>query len=95
MDFFSDALDILQSNIVYYVVVGALSAWIAGRILQGQGYGILGNIVIGVIGAALGGVLFGLLGISFGGGIIHAIISAVIGSMVLVLLVSFIRKRKR
>jgi len=95
MEYFYDALDILQSNIVWFILVGALGGWIAGRILQGQGYGIVGNIVIGVIGAAVGQLVFGLLGIGFGGGTLGAIITAVIGSMVLVMLVGFIKKRKR
>jgi uncharacterized membrane protein YeaQ/YmgE (transglycosylase-associated protein family) len=63
------------------LIIGALAGWIAGRLMRGSGFGILGDIIVGIIGAFIGGWVFGLLGItaySFIGRLIVAIIGAVI-----------------
>jgi uncharacterized membrane protein YeaQ/YmgE (transglycosylase-associated protein family) len=69
-------------NILWFLVIGGLAGWIAGLIMRGGGFGIIGNIIIGVIGALLGGLLFDLLGIEAAGAIGNFVM-AVVGAVVL------------
>jgi uncharacterized membrane protein YeaQ/YmgE (transglycosylase-associated protein family) len=73
-------------------VFGAIVGWIAGLIVKGSGYGLLGDIVIGIVGANIAGWLFQALGISIGGGVVGAIIAAVIGAVILMLIIKVIRR---
>jgi uncharacterized membrane protein YeaQ/YmgE (transglycosylase-associated protein family) len=54
-------------NLVWFLLIGGLAGWIAGLIMKGGGFGILGDIVLGIVGGVLGGFLFGLLGLSSNG----------------------------
>ncbi len=78
-------------HLVWFLFVGLVAGWLAGKITKGSGFGVLGDIVIGVIGALVGGFLFRLVGI-FAGGTIGAIIVATIGAVVLVYVVGAIKK---
>jgi uncharacterized membrane protein YeaQ/YmgE (transglycosylase-associated protein family) len=78
-------------HIVWFLLVGLVAGWLAGKITSGSGFGVLGDIVIGVIGAFVGGFLFRLVGIS-AGGTLGSIIVATIGAVVLVLIVRAIRR---
>ena len=73
------------------LVVGMVAGWIAGNLMKGRGFGIVGNMVVGVVGAVLGGFLFGLLGLSVSN-IIGSLITAVVGAVVLLFAISFIKK---
>jgi uncharacterized membrane protein YeaQ/YmgE (transglycosylase-associated protein family) len=77
--------------LLWFLLVGLVAGWLAGKITKGSGYGVLGDIVIGVIGAYVGGFLFRLLGIS-AGGTIGSIIVATIGAVVLVYVVRTIKR---
>ena len=61
-------------SIIVFLIVGAIAGWLAGLIVSGGGFGLIGNIVIGIIGAVIAGTLFPYLGVSLGSGIIAAII---------------------
>ncbi len=78
-------------HIVWFLFVGLVAGWLAGKITKGSGFGVLGDIVIGVIGALVGGFLFRLVGI-FAGGTIGSIIVATVGAVVLVYVVGAIKK---
>jgi uncharacterized membrane protein YeaQ/YmgE (transglycosylase-associated protein family) len=78
-------------HLLWFLLVGLVAGWLAGKITKGSGYGVLGDIVIGVVGAYVGGFLFRLLGIS-AGGTIGSIIVATIGAVVLVYVVRTIKK---
>lgn len=52
---------------VVFLLIGAIAGWLAGLLMKGGGFGLLGNIIVGVLGAIVGGWLFGVLGISVGG----------------------------
>ena len=80
----------LQSLLVF-LIIGAIAGWLAGILVKGGGFGLLGNIVIGIIGAFIGGFIFGLLGIA-AGGLLGAIISATIGAVVLLVIVRALKK---
>jgi uncharacterized membrane protein YeaQ/YmgE (transglycosylase-associated protein family) len=73
-------------------VIGAIAGWLAGLIVGGGGFGLLGDIVVGIIGAFAGGWLAGVLGIHIGGGFIASIITATAGAVVLLVLWKLIRR---
>ena len=79
------------TSLLIFLLIGAVAGWIAGSVMKGKGYGIIGNMVIGIIGAIVGGLLFGLLGIS-AGGIIGSLVTATVGAIVLIFLVRLIKK---
>ena len=79
-------------NIVWFILVGLIAGWLAGQLMKGGGFGVIGDIVVGVIGALIGGLLFSSLGISAGGGLLGAIIVATIGAVVLIFLLRLIRR---
>lgn len=79
------------TGILIFLAIGAVAGWLAGKIMKGSGFGVVGNIVVGIVGAVLGGILFGLLGIT-AGGLLGSIAMATIGAIVLLYVVSLIKK---
>ncbi len=79
-------------GIIMFLVIGGIAGWLAGTLMKGGGFGLLGNIGVGVIGAMLGGFLFGLLGIS-ADGIIGSIVTATAGAALLLFVVGKIKNR--
>ncbi|MDX1537165.1 GlsB/YeaQ/YmgE family stress response membrane protein [Arsukibacterium sp.] len=78
-------------NFIAFLIIGALAGWIAGNIMKGKGFGLLGNMLVGIVGAFVGGFLFGLLGLaSFG--FIGSLVTATVGAIVLIYVVSLIKK---
>ncbi len=78
-------------SLIMFLVIGAVAGWLAGLLMRGGGFGLLGNIVVGVIGAFVGGFLFNLIGIS-AGGLVGSLITAVAGAAVLLFLVGLFKK---
>ena len=74
-------------------VVGGIAGWLAGLLVQGTGFGLVGDIVIGILGALIAAFLFPALGfaLTVGGGIIGAIILAFIGAVILLVIVKVIK----
>jgi uncharacterized membrane protein YeaQ/YmgE (transglycosylase-associated protein family) len=79
-------------NLLWFLIVGLIAGWLAGTLVKGGGFGLIGDLVVGVIGAILGGYLFGLFGVGSGGGLIGSIIVATIGAVVLLFLVRLIKR---
>jgi uncharacterized membrane protein YeaQ/YmgE (transglycosylase-associated protein family) len=79
-------------GILAWLIIGAIAGWLAGLLVKGGGFGLLGDIVIGIIGAFIGGWLIGMLHISIGFGFIDSILTATLGAVVLLLLVRLIKK---
>jgi len=77
--------------LIWFLIIGLIAGWLAGQVMRGGGYGIVGDMIVGVIGAFIGGWLFGLLGIG-AGGLIGAIITAFVGAVVLLLILRAIRR---
>ncbi|MAW59958.1 MAG: GlsB/YeaQ/YmgE family stress response membrane protein [Planctomycetes bacterium] len=78
---------------LYFLAIGAAAGWIAGQLMKGRGFGMLGNIVVGIIGAYLGGFLLGELGVSIGASeLVNQLVTAVLGAVVLLFLAGLIRK---
>ena len=82
------------NTLVWYILVGLIAGFIAGQIMRGRGFGLVGNIIIGIVGALLGGFLFGLFGVHLPG-IIGAIIEAIIGAMILLLILGAVVTGRR
>ena len=78
-------------GLVLWVIIGAIAGWLAGKIVKGGGFGLIGNIVVGIIGSLLGGFLLGGLFSSLG--IVGSLLTAVIGAVILLFVVSFFVKR--
>ena len=81
-------------NWVWFIIIGIAAGWIAGQVMKGSGYGLLGDLIIGAIGGLIGGYVFGLLGIK-GGGLLGALITAVVGAILLIAVVRAIRGGRR
>ena len=81
-----------MSSFIWFILIGLVAGWLAGQVMKGGGYGVLGDIIIGVIGALLGGWLFGKLGIWPGGGLIGSLIVAFLGACILIWLLRMIKR---
>lgn len=79
---------------LWYIIIGIVAGFIAGKIMRGGGFGILINMIVGIIGGLLGGWVFGLLGIA-ATGILGSLITSVIGAVLLLWIISFFNKPKR
>lgn len=79
-------------SLIYFLLIGAIAGYFAGRVMTGSGFGLGMNIVIGIVGAMLGGFLFGLLGfVAYG--LIAQLITAFVGAIVLLWIVSMVKKK--
>lgn len=78
--------------LLIFLAIGAVAGWLAGTLMKGGGFGLLGNIVVGVVGAIIGGYVFDLLGISLGAGLVGSIITATAGAALLLFVVGLIKK---
>jgi uncharacterized membrane protein YeaQ/YmgE (transglycosylase-associated protein family) len=78
-------------SLIWFLLVGLIAGWLAGKIMQGSGYGVLGDIVIGIVGAVIGGYLLSWMGIvAFG--LIGSIITALFGAIVLIFLIRLVKR---
>ena len=77
---------------VWFIIVGLVAGWLAGVIMKGGGFGVIGDIIVGIIGALLGGWLFSTMGVSTGGGLLGAIVVALIGAIILIFLLRLIKR---
>lgn len=82
-------------TIIYILIIGAVSGWLAGQIMKGGGFGLLWNIILGIVGSFVGGWVFGLLNISLnvGSATVNTIIQSVIGAIVLLFVAGLFRGR--
>ncbi len=79
-------------SLLWFLVVGLVAGWLAGVLVKGGGFGLVGDLIVGVIGAVIGGWLFSTLGASVGGGLLGSIIVATIGAVVLLFIVRLIKR---
>ena len=77
---------------IWYILIGIVAGWLAGKIVRGGGMGLLVNLIVGIIGGVLGGWLFGVMGI-WTTGIVGSLITATVGAIVLLANVSLFSKR--
>lgn len=74
------------------LIIGAIAGWLAGQIVEGYGFGVIGNIVVGIVGGLIAGWLFPALGWSFGSPILGSIIAATLGAVILLVIIGFFRR---
>ena len=79
-------------SIIIFLIVGAVAGWLAGLVVKGRGFGLVGDIIIGIIGALIAGWLLPRLGIYIGGGIIGQVIEAFIGAVILLIILRLVRR---
>jgi uncharacterized membrane protein YeaQ/YmgE (transglycosylase-associated protein family) len=80
------------TTILITLAIGAVAGWLAGLVVKGGGFGLIGDIIIGIVGAVVGGFVFSKFGISIGAGIVNDIITATIGAVILLFVIGLIRK---
>jgi uncharacterized membrane protein YeaQ/YmgE (transglycosylase-associated protein family) len=79
-------------SLLLFLLIGLAAGWLAGQILRGHDFGLVGNLVVGVIGALLGGFLFQAVGIA-AYGLLGSLLCATVGAIVLLLLLKLLRKQ--
>lgn len=79
-------------DVVWFLIIGAIAGWIAGEIVRGDGFGLVGNLVVGIVGAIVGGFLFSLFGVN-AYGLTGSLVMAVVGAVVLLFLTNMVRSR--
>jgi len=79
-------------SIIVWLIVGAIAGWLAGMVVKGGGFGLVGDIIVGIIGAVIAGWLLPRIGIIIGGGFIAAIINAFIGAVILLIILRLVKR---
>jgi uncharacterized membrane protein YeaQ/YmgE (transglycosylase-associated protein family) len=79
-------------SLIIWLIVGAIAGWLAGMVVKGGGFGLIGDIIVGIVGALIAGWLLPQLGIVIGGGLIGAIIDAFIGAVILLIIIRLIKR---
>ena len=79
-------------SLIIFLAIGAAAGWLAGLIMQGGGFGLIGDVVVGIAGAFIAAWLFPFLNFSLGGGLAGVIITAAIGACVLLLVLRLLRR---
>jgi uncharacterized membrane protein YeaQ/YmgE (transglycosylase-associated protein family) len=74
------------------LLIGAIAGWLAGLIVKGYGFGLLGNIVVGIVGAFVAGLILPRLGLSIGAGIAGSIVHATVGAVILLFLIRLVKR---
>ena len=84
-------MQISNEGILVILFVGLVAGWLAGKIVRGTGFGIIGDILVGIAGALLASLLFPKLGIRIGTGLVSEIVYSTIGAVILLLIVRLVR----
>src|SRR5262249_46016419 len=79
-------------GIIVWLIIGAIAGWLAGRVVKGGGFGLIGDIVVGIVGAVIGGWLADFLHIGIGSGFIASVITAIIGAVILLFILRLIKR---
>ncbi len=78
-------------SLLWFLIIGMIAGWLAGLIMRGKGFGLLGNMIVGVLGAMVGGYMFSFLNISTGHGLVGSLFTALVGAVVFLFLVRLIK----
>jgi len=80
-------------ELIWFIVIGIVAGFLAGQLMKGKGFGLLVNLLVGIGGAILGGWLLGAFGLSLGGGLIGSLVTAFLGAVVLLFIISLFKKK--
>ena len=81
----------MLTGLLIFLAVGALAGWLAGMVMKGRGFGVIGNIIVGILGSIIGGALFDVLGIT-SGGIVAYVGAATVGAVALLAIIALVKK---
>ncbi|MFN7740598.1 MAG: GlsB/YeaQ/YmgE family stress response membrane protein [Cyanobacteriota bacterium] len=79
-------------NVLWFLLVGVIAGWLAGVLVKGGGFGLIGDLVVGIIGALIGGLLFSSLAGLAGGGLLGSILVATLGAVLLLVVLRVIKR---
>jgi len=79
-------------SFIYFIIIGGIAGWLAGKIMKGGGFGLVMNIVLGIIGSVVGGWVFSFFGLSTDGGIIGSLVTALAGAVIVLYVARLIKK---
>ena len=79
-------------EILIWLVIGAIAGWLAGQLVRGGGYGLIGDILVDIVGSVIAGYLLPLIGIHLGAGFVRSVINAVIGACLLLTVLRLVRR---
>jgi uncharacterized membrane protein YeaQ/YmgE (transglycosylase-associated protein family) len=82
----------MVESFIIWIIVGAIAGWLAGMVVKGGGFGLIGDIVVGIVGAIIAGWLLPQLGIVIGSGFVAAVIDAFIGAVILLVIIKLIKR---
>jgi uncharacterized membrane protein YeaQ/YmgE (transglycosylase-associated protein family) len=82
-------------SILIILFIGLIAGWLAGKIVQGTGFGLIGDIAIGIVGAFIASWLFPRLGFALGTGMVREILDATIGAVLLLVIIRLVRRGGR
>ena len=77
-------------NVIWFLIVGVIAGWLAGLLVKGGGFGLIGDLVVGILGALIGGLLFG--GSLLGGGLLGSIVVATLGAVILLVVLRVLKR---
>lgn len=81
------------STLIFWLVIGGVAGWLAGNVMTGEGFGLVGNIAVGIVGAVLGGFLFGMTtGSMTSGNLLGSLVVATVGSIILLFLAGLFQR---
>lgn len=78
--------------LIIALVIGAIAGWLAGQVVEGGGFGLVGDIVVGIVGSLFASWAFPTLGWTLGGGVIGTILSAAIGAIIVLVIIKIIKR---
>ena len=79
-------------DFLVFLLVGAIAGWLAGKLMKGRGFGLVGNIIVGLVGGLLGGWLLGALDAPIGSGVVGQILTSLIGASTLLFGIGLFKK---
>ena len=90
-----ETMVLAPGGLLVWLIVGAIAGWLAGQVMAGGGFGVIGDIVVGLIGAFIGGIVFGMLAPGLSAGLVGSILVAFVGAVILLAVVRLISPRRR
>ena len=82
----------MVESFIIWIIVGAIAGWLAGMVVKGGGFGLIGDIIVGIVGALIAGWLLPAIGFPIAAGFVGAIIDAFIGAVILLIIIKLIKR---
>jgi uncharacterized membrane protein YeaQ/YmgE (transglycosylase-associated protein family) len=79
-------------SFIIWLIVGGVAGWLAGQLVKGGGFGLIGNVLLGIVGSVVAGYILPKLGINIGGNFVADVVDAAIGAVIVLVIVTFIRR---